>query len=322
MISVLTPRMEAALDRMEHTELEQILCAAESNDDAQVWQMLCNKDMAIIFDNESLHQLLSNSHIQWGDLMMMMPMQSQSKQSKQYVKEYQAVDPDADWVMPILRLRKDIWENFPVTVAPIESKDKRERYSIQWHRKKFDEARYSCEHGWEIMDFEDDTYRRLIKALNNSRYWNVEEAHNEQDLCVIAMNFQDDDATIKPAKTFTLPTHKDNDSDDESVISGASEGWEKVTAKVITKKPITPKVPVLRRLNDIKTYFPVIWNEVSGCSSTTYAVEIFGKKVKEQGLNINTVKTDLLTALKASSNWTVLPAKNERHVCMLQMNHI
>jgi hypothetical protein len=146
----------------------------------------------------------------------------------------------------------------------------------------------------------------------------VEEALGEEDLCIIAMNFQEEHAKeyVKKAPAFTLPSMKENDSDAESV---QSEGWEKVN---VIKKTVAPTTPVLRRLNDIKAFFPVIWNEVQGCKSATYALEIFGKKVKEQGLDMTTVKTDLMAALKASRSWTVLPATNPRHLCLLQMNFI
>jgi hypothetical protein len=142
------------------------------------------------------------------------------------------------------------------------------------------------------------------------------------------MNFCDEE---KPAKAFVLPAADVND-DASSVVteashaskaSNASSGWEQVqTSKKSQPVAALSTVPQLRRLNDIKNHFPVIWNEVTGCKSTTYAVEIFGKKAKEMGLNLVKVKTDLLAALKASRSWTVLPATNERQVCLLQMNFL
>lgn len=307
MISVLTPRIEAALDQMNYAEISQMHAAMESNNDKAVWQMLAAKDILILVENDPMLTLLYRDDLQWGDVMLGVP-------TKPRKAEYKEVDPDAHWTMPALRLRKDIWENFPVNVVPMQSKDNRECYAIQWHNKKFQEARESCEHGWEYMDFEDDTYRRLMKSLSASRFWTVEEAAGDHDLCTIAMNFQDE----KPlqTKTFTLPSNKETDSDNESTNTSS---WEHVGKKASAP---TPAYPILRRLNDIKNHFPVIWNEVNGCKTTTYAVEVFGKRVKEQGLNMAKVKTDLLVALKASRSWTVLPATNERHVCLLQMNHL
>jgi hypothetical protein len=310
MISVLTPRMEAVVNNLTVDEASLMVQAIEAENDAAVWGMLASKDFMILMENDPLMQLMYREDIQWGDVMLGVPAVPSVPKS-----EWRLIEEDEDWIMPALRLRKHIWENFPVNVVPIQSKDNRECYAIQWHRKKFQEARDACEHGWEYMDFEDDTYRHLMKALSASRYWTVEEAVGEEDLCTIAMNFQEESEAVTKKVAFTLPSTKETDSDAESVQSA---GWEKVTIK----KSATPALPMLRRLNDIKAHFPAIWNEVQGCKSTTYALEIFGKKVKEQGLDMAKVKADLLAALKASRSWTVLPATNPRHLCLLQMNFI
>lgn len=326
MISDVTPRMLAAINQMDHDESMALEAAILADNDELCMQLMAAKDVAVLFEDSpfaKLMQLMDRTDLLWGDIMLAQP------QVKEVKSKSRILELDEDWVMPTLRLRKHIWENFPVNVIPIESKDKRERYAIQWHNKKFQEAREACEHGWEYMDFEEDTYRRLIKSLTASRYWTVEEAVGIHDLCTIAMNFSDEE---KPSKAFILPSNKLDDSDAEdtedakSVTSVASEvttttavsqDWEEVSPKKAMNT-----VPQLRRLNDIKNHFPVIWSEVVGCKSTTYAVEIFGKKAKEQGLNIIKVKADLLAALKASRSWTVLPATNERQVCLLQMNFL
>ncbi len=320
MISEVTPRMLAALDQLNHKELAALESAILADNDALSLQILAAKDLMILFENDPLMQLMYRDDLLWGDVMLTTPNVPAPKKS-----EWRLIEEDEDWIMPALRLRKHIWENFPVNVVPIQSKDSRERYAVQWHRMKFQEAREACEHGWQYMDFEEDTYRRLIKALSASRFWTVEEAVGDYDLCTIAMNFQEDAEKPMKSVAFTLPSREENDTD--SVVSSAStasSGWEKVPIKSAAPPHAAPApaIPVLRRLNDIKTYFPVIWNEVQGCKTTTYAVEIFGKKVKEQGLNMAKVKSDLLAALNASRSWTVLPATNERQVCLLKMNHL
>ena len=303
MIPFVTPRIEAALDRMTRDEIIQLDDAVTANLEKEVLQMLYSKDFLIAFEQDPILGAMMNFNVSWADLMDAMP------NSAKRVLEYKEVDPDADWEMPQLRLRKHIWENFPVDVVPVESKDRAERYAIRWNVRKFQEARNNCDHGWQYDDFEEDVYRRLLKALSYSRYWTVEEAQGS-NICQIAMNFQED---TMPAKAFKLPVADVNDAASVcSAVTNASSDWETVSTKTT--------VPTLRRLNDIKALFPVIWNPVEGCKSTTYAVEIFGKKVKELGLNANKVKTDLLVALKASKSWTVLPG-NDRAVCLLQMNH-
>ncbi len=307
----LTPRIEAALNVMNHDELQAVYTATIANNEETVRSLLAAKDLQVMLESDPLMKLMYHPELRWGDLMLAMPVPKAIK----YADE-EDMDPDAEWAMPVLRLRKHIWENFPVVVIPMQTKDNQERYAVRWHHKNFQEAREACEHGWQYMDYEEDTYRRLMKSLSASRFWTVEEARETNDLCVIAMNFvASEDSNTKPVRAFKLPSSDVNDSDTASVASMSSSEWETVGSKK------TASLPVLRRLNDVKTHFPVIWNEVPNKKNTTYAVEIFGKKVKELGLNAIKVKTDLLAALKASKSWTVLPGTSDRVVCLLQMNH-
>jgi hypothetical protein len=322
MISVVTPRITAALDSMTHDEILRLDAAVTADNETLVMSLLCEKDMLILAEQyDPILYAMITHNVSWADLMDAMPASAKRVMEA----EPQVMDwddsPDADWEMPVLRLRKHIWENFPVDVISVPSKDNVERYAIRWNKSKYEDARTDVTFYWEYDDFEDNVYRRLLISLNASRYWTVEEARGSRDVCVIAMNFQDE----KPA-AFKLPSNNlcDDLCDAKSVtssVTSASSGWQEVPAKAPAKAPAAVAQPQLKRLNDIKALFPVIWNEVQGCKSTTYTIEIFGKKVKEQGLNINRVKADLLTALSASKAWTVLPAKDPKHVCLIQMNH-
>jgi hypothetical protein len=311
MISVVTPRIAAAVEQMNYAEIVRLDDAVTANNEELVMKMLCDKDFLIAFESDPILNAMMNDNVNWGDLMLAMP------NSAKRVMAYKEVDPDANWQMPVLHRRKDIWENFPVVVVPMEGKG--DRHVIRWHYKNYQETRQNCDNWCDYDDFEDNTYRRLLMSLSASRYWTVEEAAGNDDICVIAMNnFQEYEKTTP----FKLPSNQDNDTESVGAKStkstnSANDGWETVPVK---NAAAAAAAPVLRRLNDIKENFPVIWNVVPG-KSTTYAVEIFGKKAREQGLNINKVKADLLTALKASKSWTVLPAKDDKIVCLIQMNH-
>jgi hypothetical protein len=324
MLSHVTPRIEATLDSMTPTELQRLQDAVDAGAENIVHSMMFNKDPLTVLEQDPILYSMINDNMSWADLMEVMP------KTARRVLEYKQPDPDADWDMPVLRLRKHIWEHFPVDVIPVPTKDAAERYGVRWNARKFAEAEdtcsKNCEHGWEFLDFEEDLHRRLLKALQASRYWTVEEAQSTEDICIIAMNFQTEKQTVQTMQTMQLPsmTVSDMEKDNASVASNdtaesKSKSWEKVCSKNKNSQPESQQP--LSRLNDIKARFPVIWNEVQGCKSTTYALEIFGKKVKEQGLNLNRVKADLMTALTASKAWTVLPAKDPKHVCLLRMNH-
>jgi len=108
----------------------------------------------------------------------------------------------------------------------------------------------------------------------------------------------------------------------------AHSGPKAVSPKVVhnVAEPNHTKlgVPVLRKLNDIKEHFPVVWHAVPGQhGKSTYALEIFGKKLREMstaaGRNVsNEVTAHLMTALHASKAWHVLPSAG-KELCRLEM---
>ena len=318
MISVVTPRIQNALDSMTTDEILRLDAAVTADNEMQVMTLLCEKDMLIMSEQyDPILYAMLTQNVSWADLMEAMP--GSAKRVLELVTEDWDDSTDADWEMPVLHLRKHIWESFPVDVISVPSKDNVERYAIRWNKTKYEDARTDVTFYWEYDDFEDNIYRRLLISLSASVNWTVEEAKGARDVCVIAMNFKD----VKP---FRLPSNNlcdDNDAKSVGSASTSSSSWEKVpVTKAAQAAQATPGQPQLRRLNDIKAHFPVIWNEIQGCASTTYAIEIFGKKVKEQGLNINRVKADLMSALSVSNAWTVLPSRDTKHVCLIQMNHI
>lgn len=84
------------------------------------------------------------------------------------------------------------------------------------------------------------------------------------------------------------------------------------------------RLPILRKLNDIKEHFPVVWHSVDGrAGKSTYALELHGKKVRDISTNARknmtaTITHDLLEALRASPAWKVLPSKG-KEVCQLEI---
>jgi hypothetical protein len=244
--------------------------------------------------NDQLQAALKNG-LSWGDLILSTPASEFFCDEPKPLRG--CLEDDWDWEMPLLSLRKDIWYHFPVTVTETKSGS----YAIRWHRKNYLEARENVDHFFDYLDFEENTYRRLLKALNASRYWTVGPAQDRDDLCVITMNASekaDESMFVKPTKTLVLPSKSLED-----------DGWEQVGAKV----------PVLKRLNDIKVHFPVVWRAVEGAKVSTYSLELHGKTLKEKGLNAKEVKTDLLKALRLSTSWTVKAATNDKEVCQIEM---
>ena len=317
------PVIETLLDGLSAAEYKIVFEALNEDDQVAILEVLTAKYMAFISANDPLTQAM-NSGLRWGDVMYGVRMPTR-------VVEEPAYDPDAGWRMPTLRLRKDIWENFPVTVCALQTRDESERYAIRWHHKNFAAQRENVESFADWEDFEEDTYRHLLKALNASRYWMVCEAEGADDLCVITMNHSD--KVVRSPLMLPDTTDLNDSASVASSVSSASSGWEQVPvtrkAPAATFIPAPPAhflapaaQPQLRRLNDIKERFPVVWAEVStgNPSRKVYGIELFGKKVRELGLNTATVKAELLAALKTSPSWTVLSTVAGNQVAQIEMN--
>ncbi len=96
--------------------------------------------------------------------------------------------------VPSLRLRKDIWTQFPVCLIKLPyAPDGRDRYAIQWHKTNLDAW---CQ---KIPQYEAIVRVRLLHALASSDRWTVETPKQVGDLCVIAMN------VTEPREYHTLP---------------------------------------------------------------------------------------------------------------------
>lgn len=222
------------------------------------------------------------------------------------------LDEDWYWTMPVLKLRRDIWDHFPVTVIPLGSgEDGAERHAVVWHRKNL--AMWRAErsedmHEW--MHYEAVQERRLLKALHASNRWTVEPAQTADQICIIRMQFAARSAEEGEETPVAAPAAPVAAA--AAPVAAADDGW-------IPVQKGAP--PPLVRLNDIKEHFPVVWTEVpSRTRAKVYAIEIFGKRAREMGLDLTKTSESLLRALKASPSWRVLRAEGGREVCRIEMN--
>ena len=96
---------------------------------------------------------------------------------------------------PSLRLRKDIWTQFPVCLIKMPlAVDSRDRYAVQWHHKNLETW---CQ---KIPSYDNLVKMRLLKALAESDRWSLEPPKTRADLCIIAMTFSEE-----PRHFHTLP---------------------------------------------------------------------------------------------------------------------
>lgn len=267
-------------------------------------------DFSVCF-SDPIYTKMESGECLWGDLLLDAPVPTPVR----VVDLPPVLDQDWDLEFPELRLRKDIWEHFPVTVTPLGAgKDGAERHAISWHRKNFEEWRNErTEDYYEAMDYYEITAYRLEKCLESSKFWTVEAPRTDSEICVIRMNFV-------PRDEVTEELVADSVADTPKAVE--TDGWVTVAApKAAPAKP----AHLLTRLNDIKTHFPVVWHKVEDIHTRTavYALELFGKKITEMsraaGKDVRPdVETSLMTALRHSPAWRVLRSEG-REFCRLEM---
>ena len=213
-------------------------------------------------------------------------------------------DAFEDFVTPDLRLRKFIWEKFPVVLEEIRTRNGREMFAVKWHRRNLEEWRSSRTTSYEeAMEYELFSELRLIHSLRKHPHlYALHEPRSKDEIVVIEML----GAARAPARA-TSPAR-----------GAAGIGAAAAVAA-------GPRVPERRKLNDITSHFPgvVVWSKVDGRKGeSTYALTIrkdFGKKLapklKERLLG------DLEAALRASRFWSVLPAGERGEFLRLEMRH-
>jgi hypothetical protein len=178
---------------------------------------------------------------------------------------------------PDLRLRKFIYETFPVVLEEIPSRNGTEKYAVKWHRKNLEEWRSSRTESFEeAMEYQLFSELRLIHSLRqHPRLYALHEPRTKDEIIVIEM--------LGPARA---PAAK--------AFAG----------------------PELRKLNDITTHFPgtVVWSKVEGRKGeSTYAFTIRGDfERKHKGAAAREILAGLEAAMRASRFWTVIaPARGE-----------
>ena len=282
------------------------------------------------WSHDPIMAAMANGTVLWGDICA---DQAPASEREEAVPR-QELPEDWDLDFPELRLRKDIWTEFPVTVVPLgRSADGAERHAISWHRTNFEEWRNTrAADYYEAMDYAGITEHRLMKCLNASKYWAVEDPIADGMICVIRMNFVPREEAPAAAAAAAAPVEATESDDEEEAfltVFGKAKPAAKPAAAAAAPAPApVASAPLLTRLNAIKDYFPVVWHKVEDVDTRTaiYALEIFGRKITEMAhasrRSPTAVRDDvekrLMAALRASPAWRVLRSEG-REFCRLEM---
>jgi len=247
--------------------------------------------------NMPLFQAMNRGNVLWGNLMLNDNAKEAAKPKAKRApspEPYYSLELNAleNWSMPDLTMRKGIWEHFPVVLKHLDDRDGVERYAIEWHRKHLKDWKNERSASMdEWMEYQAYAEFRLLHALRaHAHKYVIEAPRNADQIVVIAM----------------------------------AHGGPRAAPAPAPEEPAAVRGPALRKLNDIKEHFPVVWHAVQGRDGkSTYALELFGKKLREISLAVGHDVTDevrhqLMAALGASRAWHVLPAVG-KELCRLEM---
>jgi hypothetical protein len=94
-----------------------------------------------------------------------------------------------DYKVPSLKLRKQIWDTFPVALTAIDSADSTQRYAVRWHENNLRAWRAERATSWaEHYNYKDFCHARLLYALAaHPKQYRIERPAAPDDICVIAM---------------------------------------------------------------------------------------------------------------------------------------
>ena len=262
----------------------------------------------LLTDNSTYHAM--ESGMRWGDILVpktMTPMQTEAEPATtpppSESMAFHITDEDYGWDCPDLTRREHVWGIFPVTLIPL-GKDHTgaERHSVQWHLKNLMAGRNeSC-----FEDYLETTQRRLLKALNASAKWDVMDAETDE--------------WVQPDKTNTAlyPIQKEICIIRMVFLPKAETEVLSVTIEDMAPAADAGPKPILKKLNDIKFYFHVVWDNKTTGNSNIYTIKIHNKNVREAGLDAKQHATDLMAALKISSSWRVL-ARVGDELCRIEL---
>jgi hypothetical protein len=280
-----------------------------------------------IFANDPIVQAMHRGNLLWGDIAVEEPTRYRSRSpasrsppmprapaGSPVTPPYSPInDAFEGYSTPDLRRTTAIFEHFPVVLQEVPSRGDRQIMAVKLHRKKFDEWRSTRTKDYgEAMEYELFTELRLIHSLRKyPRLYTIMEAEGPGEIIRIELH--------GPARLERRRSRS---------ASPPARGAAGVGAAALPRAAAAaagPRVPELRKLNDITTHFPgiVVWSKVDGRKGeSTYALKIrtdFGKKLapklKERLLG------DLEAALRASRFWAVLPAGERGEFLRLEMRH-
>lgn len=250
------------------------------------------------FEADPILAAMMKGDLLWGDIMYNKPM---APRRRSPTPPYSPInDIFNSYKTPDLRLRKFIWENFPVILEDISTGNGKEKYAIKWHRKNLEEWRSTRTSSFEeAMEYQLFSELRLIHSLRkHSDIYRLHEPRTKDEIVVIEVV-----GHARPAAAARAP-------------SPPRRGAASAAAAAL---------PVLRKLNDITTFFPgvVVWAKVEGRKGeSTYALKIRGDFERKMDPRLaGRILGDLEAALRASRFWAVLPAGGRDEFLRLEMRH-
>jgi hypothetical protein len=291
--------------------------------------------LAIALSNDPMYNLLASGEMLWGDIdELCIPATTTNNPIVEaaeaivvatgeesdsvpvgpaedgfyYIDEW---DIFHNWDMPDLKLRKNIWENFPISLIPLPNTDGTDRYSVVWHEKNLRDWRMTRRQSMDEYDcYEEFCHARLMRALEaHSHKYRIEPAHGHRQICVIAMVHSDTIAT--PVTTATTAT--------TATVTPATVTT--VTPETVTPATVPAVVTVVssssrgKKSLDVLKSAPVSWDR----DGKIHFVKPHMKKLRDLGLTPNDITFDLMEKLSLCNDCVVSAATRKGDICVVTM---
>ncbi len=151
--------------------------------------------------------------------------------------------------MVVLRLRKDIWENFPVNMDAVEkSANGMEQYGIEWHNMKL--RNLANQRGKTVDAMKAEILPELMSALKAARGWRVIDAPGARFFTGIRMQVgtlrNRKNASIR--KNFTQKAAKAKAAANKAAIKAAAK--TKKATKLPAEKLLKKATGLLNKITD------------------------------------------------------------------------
>ena len=156
-----------------------------------------SKELAEVLAKDPIYQAMLKGNVLWGNIVernktrtnKSRPASPKNNTRKNSKNVTEILD---GFKVPDLKLRKGIWENFPVALVPLEDGNGVDRYGVAWHNKNLREWKDTkSKSAKEKANYQHWSEVRLLHSVRQyPKQYKILPARNPSQLFVLEMVFK------------------------------------------------------------------------------------------------------------------------------------